>query len=501
MSGIFGIFNRNGKPVDKEIVSTMLDTISSWDPDDRGTWIDGSVALGHTMLWNTPESKLEHLPSSKDHLSITMDARLDNREELAEKLSMNRPLLQITDSDFILAAYRKWGEDCPKYLLGDFAFVIWDEKEQRLFCARDHIGIKPFFYYLTDECFVFGNDMRSFLAHPHIDKSLNENNIAYYLKGEDCLHNLTFYEHIHKLLPGTSIVVNHSTVSKCCYWLPEHSPRIRFSSDEAYAARLRELLKQSVQARLRSAYPVTSHLSGGLDSSGIAVIASRLLRKDNRKLLAFNWVAKPDSNDDPEYYEWGYSKRLADLEEIEHHYVDLNAEGLSDIFLNLDITQGDTVDLWYEFFVREQAANANSRVILSGWGGDEIVTSYGRGYFAELLYRGKIVKSIRALKDYTKTRDDTVRVFLKLYFYVAIWQAIPSKLRCFLHKKSCYTPQPLICIKKNFAEFVESIKEKNFNTRAKSVRDVQISYLNGGHIQERAESWAISSSTNQQTMD
>ena len=138
MSGIFGIYNRNGDPVSPEIVEKILAALSSWKPDDSGTWINGPVALGHTMLWNTPESKLERLPHSTENLCITIDARLDNREELVGKLEMySRPLEKITDSDLVLAAYSKWGEGCPQHLLGDFAFAIWDGNDNKLFCARE----------------------------------------------------------------------------------------------------------------------------------------------------------------------------------------------------------------------------------------------------------------------------------------------------------------------------------------------------------------------------
>ena len=182
MSGIFGIFNRKGKSIEKNTVNTMLDAMSYWNPDDSGTWIDGPAALGHTMLWNTPESTLENLPNKQNSHIITMDARLDNRQELAEKLEIvDRPINQITDSDFILSAYDKWGESCPKYLLGDFAFAIWDEKKQQMFCARDHIGIKPFYYHLDDELFLFANDIKGILSYPDILKSYNDQKEFYIL--------------------------------------------------------------------------------------------------------------------------------------------------------------------------------------------------------------------------------------------------------------------------------------------------------------------------------
>ena len=196
MSGIFGIFNRNGEPVEEKIINAMLNAMSYWEPDDKGTLVAGSVALGHTMLWNTPESKLEHLPNRQEHLVITMDARLDNREELVQKLEMtDRALEQITDSDFILAAYSKWGEACPKYLLGDFAFAIWDEKKQQLFCARDHIGIKSFYFHLNDDMFVFSNDIRGVITHHDVSKVMNDEAVAIYLKKGELWHPaMTFFE-------------------------------------------------------------------------------------------------------------------------------------------------------------------------------------------------------------------------------------------------------------------------------------------------------------------
>jgi len=143
VSGIFGVFNRNTKRVNKDTINIMLDAMSYWESDDHGIWINGTVAFGHTMLWNTPESKYEHLPLEKNAYVLTMDARIDNRDELAKELVLpDLPLEKIGDSEFILSAYRKWGEDCPKYLLGDFAFAIWDGNKRQLFCARDHVGIK-----------------------------------------------------------------------------------------------------------------------------------------------------------------------------------------------------------------------------------------------------------------------------------------------------------------------------------------------------------------------
>ena len=133
MSAIVGLYNTDGKPVDRGDVSRMLDSLAHRGSDGAGLWSDGSIGLGHRMLWTTPESLHEKLPllNQSGDLVITADARIDNREELIAALGLNGNRRgSITDSQLILAAYEKWGEMCPEKLLGDFAFAIWDGRKQ-----------------------------------------------------------------------------------------------------------------------------------------------------------------------------------------------------------------------------------------------------------------------------------------------------------------------------------------------------------------------------------
>jgi len=148
MSAIIGIYNRTGQPVDPEALQGMTDILTHRGPDGQGVWASGPAGLGHRMLWTTPESLHETLPFADDAagLTITADARIDNREELLPLLGLtDGPPEQVSDSRVILAAYAKWGEHCPEHLLGDFAFVIWDAAAQTLFCACDHFGVKPLY--------------------------------------------------------------------------------------------------------------------------------------------------------------------------------------------------------------------------------------------------------------------------------------------------------------------------------------------------------------------
>ena len=494
MSGIFGIFNRNGEPVEEKIINAMLNAMSYWEPDDKGTLVAGSVALGHTMLWNTPESKLEHLPNRQEHLVITMDARLDNREELVQKLEMtDRALEQITDSDFILAAYSKWGEACPKYLLGDFAFAIWDEKKQQLFCARDHIGIKSFYFHLNDDMFVFSNDIRGVITHHDVSKVMNDEAVAIYLtKGELWHPAMTFFEYIQKLPPATSMIISSNTVVQNVYWKAENSPKVRFDSLEEYSEKLRELLEDSVEKRLRSEYPIASHLSGGLDSSTISTISARYLHSKKRTLQVYNWVQAPKPEDDYEYYEWANSRRIAELENVKHSYIELNAQRLSEILSNHDIALNDTTDLWYEFLVRQEAKKENVRSILSGWGGDELITYGGRAYYSDMFRQGKIISAIIGIYKDAKKRENVWRSFAAKVYYKLIMPFFPSRLYCFLPKIRCEPMDFLQCADSDFVQTIHTMSIPATAFSMRNIRKDQLDLFTQGHIVNRIESWASS---------
>ncbi|MFO8233804.1 MAG: hypothetical protein R6U04_00170, partial [Bacteroidales bacterium] len=156
MSSICGIYKRNGATAGEEEVNQMLQQLNYWDADYTDKIVHGSVGFGHLMLYNTPESKHEKLPfHDKDAgLTIVADARIDNREELIEKTGAD-PASGISDSQLILECFKMYSKRCVDHLVGAFAFVIWDEKKKELFCARDHIGFKPFYYHMNDDFFIF----------------------------------------------------------------------------------------------------------------------------------------------------------------------------------------------------------------------------------------------------------------------------------------------------------------------------------------------------------
>ncbi len=506
MSGFFGIFNRNGKAIEEEVVETMLDAMSYWDPDKNGTWSEGPAALGHAMLWNTPESKYEYLPLKKDAIVLTMDARIDNREELAKEIELpDRPMSKIGDSEFILGAYAKWGEECPKHLLGDFAFALWDEKKQQLFCARDHIGIKQLFYHQSDDAFIFGNDLKSLVEHPYIEKKINNKAVANYLVNYQLnSRTLTFFEGVKKLLPAHHMTVTDKRIVIRKYWNIASKVKLESPTINEYAKKLRELLEQAVCDRLRTDFPVSSHLSGGLDSSSVAVIAARKLYKQGKKLNAYNWIHEPTKTDDPMNFEWHNSKMISDIENIEHSYISMSAESLYGFMSERDIVYGETVDLWYEYPLRRSAQQKGSRTILSGWGGDEFVTYKGRAYYIDLVCKGRIIKAFRELSSFAKENNrSTLKSFISLLYFKVLMPCIPKKVYCCMPKNTCQSIKKFYpFLKKDFLPLMkQELKKASYLNRqsGRTVRDDMLTYWESGHVITRIESWETEATKNRLT--
>ncbi|MBW4602450.1 MAG: lasso peptide isopeptide bond-forming cyclase [Calothrix sp. FI2-JRJ7] len=286
MSGIMGIYCLDGSSVERENLVKMVDTLAHRGPDGADIWVEGSVGFGHRMLWTTPESLIEKLPyvNFRNDLIITSDSRIDNREELIPKLQFhNCPPEKITDSQLILAAYEKWGEECPQHLLGDFAFVIWDAREQKLFCARDHMGVKPFYYYYSGKLFAFSSEIKALLCLQEVPSRLNEVRIADFLTVMMEDKTITSYQDILRLPPAHSMIIDSSGIKNWCYWSLDPKREIKLDSDTAYAEEFRKIFTEAVRCRMRSAFPIISQLSGGLDSSSVTCVARDILRQEKEE--------------------------------------------------------------------------------------------------------------------------------------------------------------------------------------------------------------------------
>lgn len=409
LSGIFGFFNRNREPASLQILESMRDQIVLYTPDACEIYRDNSAALGHAAIWNTPESINEKLPSCKviqgKKVAISADARLDNRDELIGKLGLHSHTF-YSDSDLILEAYLKWGENSPRYLLGDFTFVIYDSVNNEFFCATDHSAIKPLYYHLNSERFVFANDMRTLTAHPHVPREYRDEAVALFLSQSTFCHpSWTLFESVEKLPPATTLMIAPSGIRKRVYWDAVEAPSVRFKNMDEYGQMLRDLLEKSVTSRTRSLYPVASHLSGGLDSSSIAVLAKRHLAAENRPLKTYNWIHPPEPGEDSNHFEWRNSRTVCEAEGIENHHFMIDAKQIREVLASDDLANNELTMTLYEKPLLKEAQKDGVRTILSGWGGDELISYSGVNLYAELLRTGRI----NTLLSHLYEQSDTIK--------------------------------------------------------------------------------------------
>jgi asparagine synthase (glutamine-hydrolysing) len=417
VSGIFGIRYLDGRLLDREYLERMLDRLAHRGPDGAAIWCEGSVGCGHRMLWTTPESLLEKQPltNQSGELTITADARIDNRDELIHVLSLDSsPPEKITDSQLILAAYQQWGEDCPDRLLGDFAFAIWDGCKQELFCARDHFGIKPFYYYASQQTFAFASEVKALFCLPEVPQQINEVRIGDYLASMFHDGTSTSYQDIFRLPAAHRMTVRTSGIQLQPYWALNPDRAIHLGSDAAYAAKFREIFTEAVRCRLRSAFPIGSTLSGGLDSSSITCVARGLLaEKGAPPLRTFSAVFDKLTECD----ERSYINAVVAQGGLEPHYIQADQisplKDIEQMFWHQD--EAFYAPNWcMGWALNKSAQQQKVRILLDGFDGDTTV-SHGYGYLSELARAGRWFTLAKEVKGLAHALDESFPRWLWSY--------------------------------------------------------------------------------------
>ncbi len=296
-------------------------------------------------------------------LSITANARIDGREDLIAKLP--RPPRTQDDSELILLAYETWGDDCVKHLIGDFAFVITDNRSRRLFCARDHFGVKPFFFTHVGNDFLWSTKLNELRADPRVSDALNETAIGDYLVfGLNQDLSTTTFRDIQRLPPAHSLTFENGSITTRRYWTPDTSKEVRFRDREAYVERFIELFLQAVRDRLRIDRVAVS-MSGGLDSTSLAAVACEL-GVDVRACSVVYDDLIPDQ-------ERHYSTAAANHLGIPISYVTADRYSLFDEQVAGDMDQPEPFllsPLTAQFHNLLRLCAAHSRVALTGYDGD-----------------------------------------------------------------------------------------------------------------------------------
>jgi asparagine synthase (glutamine-hydrolysing) len=432
MSGITGIYNLDGRPVDRELVKAMNDSIAHRGPDGEGNWMDGAIGLGQQMLCTTPESIHEKLPMTNKtgDIAITADARIDNRSELITVLNFNgSPRGRITDSEIILAAYEKWGECCPKKLIGDFAFGIWDGRKKRIFCARDQIGIKPFHYFFNGKTLRWASEPKAIFGDNEIPKEVNLSFLCLYLLNQYDEREETVYKNIYRLPPSHFMVIENGRLHKEQYWDIDPNCAINYQSDGEYTEHFLALFKEAVHSKLRSHRPVGALLSGGLDSSSIVCIAQELYKEkvQNGEFETFSVLF-----DNLPCDERGYIDEVVRKWSIEANYLDYEKHpllfDLKGIRTYPDMLNLSVIILLAPVFM--SAKQKGIRVMLDGIGGDDLL-AVDVDHLTDLFSKKRIPELMSQLKSDAELFSTSS---LSMFIDYCIKPLIPQSMRSVLQR-------------------------------------------------------------------
>ena len=292
MSGICALIDFAGGTVEISLLARMMAAGAHRGPNGSHTVAEGSAALGHLAL-DASEPAGPRQPLLRNRICLSADVRLDNREELIALLrghGHGDVGAHSSDAELLLASYQCWGEECPTHLLGDFAFALWDARLQRLFCARDPLGIKPLCHARAGSWLCVASEAQQILAHPGISSDLDEISLGRHLLGWTEPLDRTFFRSIHPVPPATSIVFDKEGQHTRTFWSFQEKPDPSFRREDDAAACLLDVLREAVSARLRSRGPAIGvSLSGGLDSSSVAALARQTLAPD-RALVGLTYT-------------------------------------------------------------------------------------------------------------------------------------------------------------------------------------------------------------------
>jgi asparagine synthase (glutamine-hydrolysing) len=376
MCGIAGILNLNNHPVQniRDKVSLMAKLIEHRGPDGEGVWIsnNGAVGFSHRRLSILDLSTRASQPMvGPDGSCLTYNGEIYNYKELRSELSSSWTFTSDSDTETILAGYNRHYHASLEHLRGMFAFAIWDESRQELFAARDRFGIKPFYYAVVDGCFLFASEAKALLPFmPAIET--DEDALSEYFSFQYLLGEKTMFSGIYQLMPGHCLRIKDGDIKIWKYWdldyTHDHSLTLEASQD-----RLRDLVNESLDIHLRSDVPVSSYLSGGVDSSIVALLMGD--RAEN-KFGTFHGKFTEYQG----YDESHYAQLVADKIDQKLFTIDITSKDFSDnlqkVMYHLDFPVAGPGS--FPQYMVSKLASEHIKVILGGQGGDEVFGGYAR---------------------------------------------------------------------------------------------------------------------------
>ncbi len=412
MCGIVGMVAPNPS---EELLWRMTDTLTHRGPDDSGIFVNGNIGLGSRRLSIIDLSSSGHQPMANEDETVWIvhNGEVYNYIELREELGEYK-FKSSTDTEVVLHAYEKWGESCVEQFNGMFAFAIWDSRTGKLFCVRDRLGIKPFYYYQDDDRFLFASEIKALLV-AGIPRQPNDSVIYDYLAYGYYDHSdNTFFDRVKQIPPGHYMVIQNENTNLRKYWdVAESISPLNGLTGAEYTEKFNELLRDSVRLRLRSDVPLGVNLSGGLDSPSLVYTVNNLLgSKGDLKTFSMCY-------DDKKYDERELIEKLVPLLNCRSNFSYFEADDVSDVVEKVLWHQEQpfggipTMAYWK---LMGLARNEEVTVLLEGQGVDEMLAGYRYFYgalFLDYLTSLNIRQLYREIKGYKRLNNLSFRQTLK----------------------------------------------------------------------------------------
>lgn len=443
-------------------VDRMLGALRPYGPDHQSLWSDGPVAMARALMRTVPEDVHDRGPVAvRDGTAfVAVDGRIDNRAELADALGIAPDRARsMADAEFAARAWERWGDDGVSRLIGDFAMIVWDARDRRVFCARDALGKRPLVYHRGPDFLAIASMPKGLLALPQVPRSVDAEMLGQFLAllpvsgagnpGE----GRTFYDGIERLPPASWMRATSQRIDTGRHWRPQDAAAIRHRRDADYVEQARTVFAQAVGARLRSVGPVGSHLSAGLDSSAVVATAAPLLAERGERLTAYTGVPRPE--DVP----FGPSGMICDegplaaqtarcFPNIDHVRVPYPLESPLDAvnqgLVAFDEPIRNPSNLGFFQGINAEAQRRGTRTMLYGALGNATISYTGLERLNALLRRGRLIRWAYETTRFARVERNSMGEMLKRQLMLALppgWRAdLNARFGLRAPKLSAYSP-------------------------------------------------------------
>ncbi len=461
MPPVFGIFQPNLKQPDPILMGRMTDAATYIVPRHISTF-DGPGLLAASALRNSISIGTDHTALfKKDHLVVVADASLYNRSALAHRLGTDTPGPGTGDAGLILLAYEKWGKRCVNFLYGDFAFIIFNTQTGESFGARDPLGVRPLFYTRIDDSVVFASELRLVLAALDTQPEISTEYLLDSLVGVKTVKDKTPFDGISRLAPGHFMEGINGEIKLTPYWMPDAKATIDLIRDKDYIDMFRELLLNAVNMRCEGVTSLASELSGGLDSSAVTGIAADFASSASIPFISLSNVF-PENTGFEFKDEREFIREMISFKGLKGILVDRLGKTIPELLKHTLDIQGTYVQQNFNMMnhgLYKAAGEAGSNVLLSGFGGDELVSARTAFPWNEMILK----RQWAAMKDELFSKGITPKTLLKPGLITA--RFIYSRFRRKEYSTGVFTPELLTRRLQNLPLQPSFVKQHNLENR------------------------------------